>query len=76
MPNHDGYREDSLTACERCRDNYEDDLDALEKQVQFLEDEIERVSAERDEAKERYAQLVETVSARTDQRQSMADPRD
>lgn len=76
MSNHDGYREDSLTACEMCQGDYEDDLDALEKRVQFLEDEIERVSTERDDAKERYAALVETVSARTDQRQSMADPRD
>ena len=39
----------------------------LEEEILILKAEIERISKERDEAKERYAELVETVGTRTDQ---------
>ena len=58
----------------------------LEEEILILKAEIERISKERDEAKERYAALVETVGAALEQAHeqyqaavgpdSATDPRD
>jgi hypothetical protein len=61
-------------ACESCKEAHGDRIDELEKANLALLDEvagligdIERVSKERDEWRERYAELVEVTATRTDQ---------
>ena len=63
-------------ACDHCLDAHENKIDALESEIMALKDkrddlleELERVALERDEAKERYVELVETTTRRTDQAQ-------
>jgi predicted RNase H-like nuclease (RuvC/YqgF family) len=82
------YRDDVKNYCGLCRDAYEEKIDKLEREniglqdtLTDMQDEIERISTERDEAKERYAALVEVVGTRTDQAKPLGqvvgpDPRD
>jgi predicted nuclease with TOPRIM domain len=76
MPTPKEYREELRTACEKCKDKYEAKIDTLDKQNVILADLVTNLECQRDKWRKRYEELVETVSARTDQRQSLADPRD
>jgi chromosome segregation ATPase len=68
------YENEAKAATEMVRNAWIERQEQLEKENGVLQDkvidleyEIERISKERDEAKERYAALVETVGTRTDQ---------
>ena len=63
-------------ACDHCLDAHENKIDALESEIMALKDrrdelieDLERASKERDDAKQRYAELVETTARMTDQAQ-------
>ena len=68
------YMEEVRTACEKCRDAYEEKIDKLERENMGLQDQLT-------DAEARYATLVEVVGTRTGQAKPLEqvvgpDPRD